>query len=236
MEQSEKEKRIREAKQKIASLPLFSEDTATREMAIAALPENDRERTRIFVRGSVDSFRLISIMLSDLGRASGELHKNYNDQFWRRTAIRTLCAAVEGTIYTLKQMAHSSAEFYGISVSSDDNKFLLERKALAPGERPKFLPFKDNLKHTFNVYAKYCSNSKHLVSFADDGCLALYETFSIRDLTMHPKSYETFSITTQQTKRAGDAILWFHTAINLLVAGHNSELENRIYDHFDKQP
>jgi len=227
------EKKIAELKEKIASFDLFSPDTQVRERGISMLPKETQKQTREFVKRSVNSMRLVSILIMDLGRASAGLRENYHDQFWRRTSIRALAATVEGIIYTLKDMAHASAEINGVSLSAEDNKFLLERKALVHGEKPKFLPFKDNLKHTFNLYAKH-SGFQCPVSFNDDGFTSLCETFFLRDQTMHPKSYETFSISTEQTKRAGKAIDWLNAAISNLMGAHNQKLTDNIEQQLEE--
>ena len=226
------ERKIAELRERMAALDLYSEDSQTRERGIATFPEEDRARLRDFLKRSVDSGRFISIMMTDLGRASSALGENYHDQFLRRASVRVVAATVEGLIYTLKEMTAASAELNRIKLPDDDFRFLLERKALSAGEKPKFLPFKDNVKHTFNLYAKY-SGFQNPVSFSDDGFAALNETFALRDRVMHPKDYLSFGVNTQEAKRAGEAISWLQSAMDELVGKHNAKLNANIRAELD---
>jgi hypothetical protein len=180
-------------------------------------------------------FRLVEILMSDLGRVTAELGGSYEDQYIRRNAVRTLAATVEGFLFSIKDMAHSSADFNGQTLTYDENKFLLERRAvLRDGDKHRFIPFKDNFKESFRLYAK-CSGYHSPVDFNDDGFAALCETFELRDQLMHPKSYLTFCVTTPQTKRAGKAIEWVRFAIKGLIGGHDQKLNKNILDACDKE-
>ena len=127
---------ISELRKKINELPLYSDDQSEREQAIAQLPKEIQEGTRKLVESRKKSNALLDAMLVDLGRASGELKRNYQDQFWRRTAIRTLAATVEGIIFTLKELTHVSGEMAGFKFSDSEIEFLRERKFRKPLGRP----------------------------------------------------------------------------------------------------
>src|SRR5277367_4335018 len=89
---------IFELRRQINQLPLYSDDQSLREQAVAQLPKEIQEGVRKLVESRKNANVLLDAMIVDLGRASGELKKNYEDQFWRRTAIRTLAATVDGII------------------------------------------------------------------------------------------------------------------------------------------
>jgi hypothetical protein len=53
---------------------------------------------------------------------------------------------------------------------------------------------------------------------------------------MHPKSFETFCVTTEQTKRAGIAIKWLYDELNRLIDACSSQLQRNIENILDKMP
>ena len=204
---------ISKIRKEINELPLYSDDQSVREQAIAQLPKEIQEHTRKLVESSINSNALLDAMISDLGRASGELRKNYEDQFCRRTAIRTLAATVDGIIFTLKELTHISAELVGFKFSEGEIEFLRERKSESnQGKKLRFLGFKDNLKDTFRLFAK-AHNFTCPTDFGTNGFNALRDTYELRHGLMHPKSYKTFCVTTEETKRAGIAIKWQYCRI-----------------------
>jgi hypothetical protein len=222
--------KIEEMKAKMAGLDLFSEDTATREAGISMLPCEIRERVRSFTKRSVEISRLIGILKEDMRKATDELKGDFDSQYRRRTAVRTLSALVEGLIYSLNQLSHSSADFNGVLVSPEDEVFFLKEKRADSKGNERFLPFADYLKHTVNLYIKY-SNAACVVSFSDDGFVALLDTFAVRDRITHPKTYENISIGTDETRRAGEAIQWVYGLISRVIRGHNIKLESNIKQH-----
>jgi hypothetical protein len=120
---------ISELRRHINELPLDSDDHSLRDQAIAQLPKEIQEGARKLVESRKNANVLLDAMIFDLGRASGELKKNYEDQFLRRTAIRTLAATVDGIIFTLKELTHVSGEFAGFKFSDSEIEFLRERKS-----------------------------------------------------------------------------------------------------------
>jgi hypothetical protein len=219
--------KIEELKAKMASLDLFNYDSAKREAGISKLPDEIQGPVRSFTKRSVDVFRLIDVLMEDMRKATDEFKKDRDSQYHRRTAIRSLSALVEGLIYSLNQLSHSTADAYGVLVTPEDEIFFRKGKRADGKGKEWFLPFVDNLKHTVNLYAKY-SNATSTVSFSDDGFDALRETFAVRDRITHPKTHENMSISTDEARRSGDAIQWVHDLISKLIGGHNAKLESNI--------
>ena len=214
---------ISELRRHINELPLDSDDHSLREQAIAQLPKEIQEGARKLVESRKNANVLLDAMIVDLGRASVELKKNYEDQFWRRTAIRTLAATVDGIIFTLKELTHISGEFAGFKFNDSEIEFLRERK-FDPGQgKPRLPGFKDNIKGTFELFAK-AHNFSFSTDFGTEGFSALRDTYELRHGLMHPKSFETFCVTTEQTKRAGIAIKWLYDELNRLIDACSSQL------------
>src|SRR5258705_7767442 len=84
---------------------LFGACDIAREAVITAFPADEQQHVRMLVEVRRDFEALLSELISDLGRSSGELRENYTDQYRRRTAIRSLAAAVEGIVFELKKLA-----------------------------------------------------------------------------------------------------------------------------------
>jgi hypothetical protein len=235
MSDNKTQKQIAELKEKFGELHIFSDDSSVRAEAISALPKGIQENARKLAERSVNAGRLLEILMADLRRSSEELRKNYEDQFWRRIAIRAMAAAVDGIIFSLKEMAHSSAELNGLQLSDDDNKFLLERKAkLRKGGKPKFFSFKDNFKQTFKLYAKL-PGFPCPTDFSQDGFAALCDTYDLRHRLMHPKSFMTFCVTTEETRRAGKAVDWLDAEVQKLIGAHNQKLISNVETILNKQ-
>ncbi len=165
---------------------------------------------------------MIGVSFADLGAASGELRKNYTSQFWRRTAIRALAATVDGIIFGVKQLALASAGLIGTPLDDKEKEFLSEQPISSKRKKVRFLPFRDNFEQTFKLLAKVHRTSCY-TNFSGKGFDALCRTFELRHRVMHPKSFMTFCVQDDETKRAGDAIDWRHRELQrLLDASHDS--------------
>jgi hypothetical protein len=172
-------------------------------------------RNLLKAKGNAD--KLFAIMFSDLKHASSEMKSHPNDQFWRRTTIRALAATLDGIVFCLKQTALATGPMTGFKFSDEDLVFLSE-EVVAPtaGKKPKFPSFRENLKQTFKLFSKIykipCPTN-----FNADGFAALCATYELRNRLVHPKSYITFCVSTDEKERAGDAIDWLDNEIRKLL-------------------
>jgi hypothetical protein len=227
MIENKNDKIIAETTEKLRSLNLFSDDSTVREVAISLLPKNAQEQTRKFLTRSVYANKLKEILMADLYRSGQELRKNRDDQFWLRTTVRTLAATIDGIVFILKEMAHSSAEFNGLRLS-DDEKFLLERRArLQKGEKAKFKNFNENFKETFKIYARL-AGFPCPTDFNHDGFAALCEIYELRHHITHPKSFMKFCVSPEETQKMMKAATWLDVEISRLIDGHNQKLISNI--------
>jgi len=228
MIENKNDKIIAETTEKLRSLNLFSDDSTVREAAISLLPKNAQEQIRKFLTRSVYANKLKEILMADLCRSGQELRKNRDDQFWLRITVRTLAATIDGIIFILKEMAHSSAEFNGLKLNDDDEKFLLERKAPLPkGEKPKFKSFNENFKETFKIYARL-AGFPCPTDFNHGGYAALCEIYELRHHITHPKSFMKFCVSPEETQKMMKAAAWLDVEITRLIDGHNQKLVSNI--------
>ena len=85
-----------------------------------------QEQMRKLVKAKGNSEKLFGIMFTDLKHATSEMKANPGDQFWRRTAIRTLAATLDGIIFSLKETALATGPMNGFSFNAEELFFLSE--------------------------------------------------------------------------------------------------------------
>ena len=200
---------------------LFDGNHNDREAAIAAQRPEIQEPIRRLMKAKGNTDKLFDIMFSDLKQSTSAMKANPNDQFWRRTAIRTLATTLDGIIFCLKDTTIAAGLLTGHKFTDADLAFLTEKPQKA-GKKPKFLPFRDNLKETFKFFAKV-HGAVCGTDFQQDGFSALCETYELRNRLVHPKSFMTFCVSDTEKSRAGEAIKWLYEELNRLMDGcHHS--------------
>ncbi len=203
------------AAQERALRKLFDGNHLDREQIISLQRPEMREPMRKLFKAKGNADNLFAIMFADMRHASGEMKTNPGDQFWRRTTIRTLAATLDGIIFCLKETTLATGSFSGYKFTDDEVAFLTETMQ-ASGKRPKFLPFRDNLKETFKFFSKV-HKTPCGTDFKQDGFVALCETYELRNRLVHPKSAMTFYVSDKEKSRAGEAIMWLDTEIKNLL-------------------
>jgi hypothetical protein len=166
---------------------------------------------------------LLTVVMSDLQRVSMESRNNFDDQFRRRTAIRAFAAAVDGSVFCLKELTHAAAGLKKFQLKEEEDKFLLDEKI----DGKHYLGFKENLKRTFQLFAQIM-NFPCPTNFDRHEFSALCETFKLRHQLMHPKSFLTFCVTDDQAKQAGEAAEWLHNEIQKLFDSCNEKINSNI--------
>jgi hypothetical protein len=186
-----------------------------------------QEQMRKLIKAKGNSEKLIGIMFSDLNHATSEMKAHPGDQFWRRTAIRTLAASLDGIIFSLKETALATGPMNGFSFDDEELFFLSEEAPeTTAGKKPKLPGFRENLKRTFKLFSKI-----HKISCPADfnhaGFASLCETYELRHLLMHPKSYWTFAVNDEQKQKAAEGIHWLDVEIQRLLHSCDAALQNR---------
>jgi len=202
---------------------LFEGNHIDREKIISLQRPEMQEPMRKLFKAKGNADKLFAIMFADLGHASGEMKANSGDQFWRRTAIRTLAATLDGIIFCLKETTLATGSFAGYKFLDGEVEFLSETMQKA-GKKPKFLPFRENLKETFKLFSK-AHHTTCGTDFQQDGFAALCETYELRNRLVHPKSAMTFYVSDTEKSRAGEAIKWLNTEIQELLGSCSRSIE-----------
>lgn len=120
----------------------------------------------------------------------------------------------------LKQVTPSCADFFGVSLTDSDLKIVTERRTYVEAgvakTKPVYLPFRDNLKETFKIFAK-----AHTIPFSTDfsvsGFVELCEAFELRNKLMHPKIVFDLGVEDEALDGADRGLKWFKTSLVQLL-------------------
>ena len=161
----------------------------------------------------------IEPLQSDVDFADNQLDVNRRSQFWRRTAIRCGLALVEATLWNMKHLSERAASLTGFQLTTDDLRTIKEEKTRVKDgtsfARHSFLPFPQNLKATFSIFAKV-----HGVSLStqfDSGFDALCKTYELRSRLMHPKQPFDVSVSDNDIDIAQRGAYWLNRELAQLM-------------------
>lgn len=205
---------------------LFSGDAVLRDQALLSVAPHEREAVRELVAVRQEAELLFQAMRADMASASAELRNDFNNQFRRRTAIRTLAATVDGTIFVLKQLALASARVTGARLDTDKIQFLQERQISPELGKVRLPGFRDNFKRTFKLFAEV-HGIPCPTDFGREGFEFLCATFELRHRVTHPKLFTAFFVQDEETERAGLAIDWLNRELYRLLDACRDALGKR---------
>jgi hypothetical protein len=170
---------------------------------------------------------------SDFTYAIKQWQSDQSSQFWSRTAIRCLCAAIEATLFAFRNLAGSMITLSGIQFDQEEIEILAEKRIVVKDgvqtTRPKYLPFPDSMKESFRLFAK-AAGTTATVDYRD-GYLDLCKTFDVRNRLMHPKQPFDVQVDADDIKTAELAIIWFNKTYMSVIDqcnahfGRNIEIE-----------
>lgn len=167
-----------------------------------------------------DFIRIVSILLQDylLRDDVAKAREGLDDdptEYQRRQYIRAVFAQLEGSTFSIKQLA----------LSEDPSSLTNAEIALLRGEQYRlndageatvsaaFLTLASDMKFAFRSYAKSVGLSYEL-PVGELGWLALLRAKRVRDRLMHPRSAKDLSVTDEELKCATDAGEWFQKKFN----------------------
>jgi hypothetical protein len=137
--------------------------------------------------------------------------QNDPSQFWSRTSIRCICAAVEAKLFAFRKMAEKMVILSRIEFEPKEIEILTEKRVVEVNgiqtTRPKFLPFPDSLKESFRLFAK-AAGTTVIVDYGDK-FTDLCKTFEVRNRLMHPKQPFDVQVSTEDINTADRGIIWF---------------------------
>jgi hypothetical protein len=142
-----------------------------------------------------------------------------NQQFWRRTYVRTFMARVEGTANAYKDIAIRIARVMKTSFTQAELA-LLNNEHYQINSQGEAYPIKakvrteDNIKFAVVMFAKAHGTSFSLAT-GDAGWRQLVETIRVRDRLTHPRKTADLNVSYEEILHTIDAHAWF---LNQLAA------------------
>jgi hypothetical protein len=161
-------------------------------------------------------YDLIYDLEEDWDQATWELEIIEDEQFRRRTLIRTLFAVIEGTIFALKHLLLEEHRV-GILDLSPAEYAVLAEESYRVDQRGKlrgsvrYPSLKGNIKFTFSMYAlARGASSEFTKPLAEDSRWQSFcNAIDIRNRLMHPKSADDLIVSDLEWKDVQASREWF---------------------------
>ena len=130
----------------------------------------------------------------------------------------------------LKAATPDTAHFFHVVLTKDDIKVATQRREYEENgvikTKPAFLPFRDNIKATFTVFAKAHATQVAL-RCGDAGFNDLCDTFELRNKLMHPKSLFDLEVSDKAVAAADQGMKWFDSTLRAVLEQCGSQLPYR---------
>ncbi|HEX8195848.1 MAG TPA: hypothetical protein VF571_06555 [Pyrinomonadaceae bacterium] len=170
----------------------------------------------------IDEFiRISSLLLEDTIICAGGFEIDINNpdqrQFWRRSFVRSLFAAIEGLTFQYKQLAKEIAKYNRVEFSSseiallNDESYVLNNKGEASVQEAK-LKTVENMLFSLFMLAKSCKREFAINKGTEWD--AFLKTRKIRDRITHPKKLEHVRITIKEVSTIRTAVIWIVNSVN----------------------
>lgn len=147
---------------------------------------------------------------SDVAFAIKQWRSDSSSQFWCRTSIRCICAAVEAKLFSFRKMAEKMIILTRVKFDPKEIEILTEKRIIEQNgvqiTKPKYLAFPDSVKESFRLFAK-AAEATVTVDFGDN-FLDLCKTFEVRNRLMHPKQPFDVEVTSENINTANRGIIW----------------------------
>lgn len=157
--------------------------------------------------------RLVPAVAADLTHVAS-MRGKVDEQFVRRSIIRTAFSLIDAFCYYLKREALLEADRSGINFKSRMLRVLTERRSISNDdgsldERPYYPAPAENLRCSLRAYCQVrrCEVPDHVKHLPD----AFSTCKAVRDRITHPKAADDLEVSDKEA-RAGDALLrWLMT-------------------------
>jgi hypothetical protein len=128
----------------------------------------------------------------------------------QRNFVRTLFAAVEGTVWEYREYVRGIAKDVGALTSEIDAALKAETYSVTDTGRiisqPRYLSLAATVRLTTRLAQSV--NSEFEVDFGDRGWSALKATIALRNRLTHPKRLDDLEITSDDVSQAWTSLLW----------------------------
>ena len=179
-------------------------------------------------------------LIKELGRdvinANNQLNNDPENQFFRRTIIRTIFADIEGKTSILKQMIYAVYEFGQIELLPEELALLKEESYELENNgkikiKDKFLRLPENIRFTVNLFSRTMLGEDRNIDVSGKEWNDFKLALKVRNCLMHPKSIEDLNVNLDEITSALHASTWFAKQVTELLnkAGEISQKRTMEY-------
>lgn len=158
---------------------------------------------------------LVDELREDVDCAIDEMGEYDDDQFSRRTYVRTVFAMIEGAVFALKQEVLEESRARGVALSPDEIAVLSEQSYyLTDGGKSRVgvyhPPLEADIKFAFPIFARVFGEIFEFDPPLDQAPRwhRLCKAKKVRNRLMHPKSVEQLVVNDSELNDVRDAVEW----------------------------
>ena len=192
---------------------------------------NERQQAMLNEISELDYDELLNVLMSDVAIAFEKLNSEDN-QFSRRTLLRSIFAFVEGVIYTLKQEILLQAK-HNREFDLKPEEMLACREEIFQVEKTgeiksltKYVDLLSNIRLTFKFYAKAFSIDYKL-DISGGAWQSFQRSLKVRHRITHPKHKSDMNITDQELVEAYTSYQWIRVRILEIIHTRIQSLKNQ---------
>lgn len=172
-----------------------------------------RELSAIEEQFGVDNL-LIAKLTEDVNTVLAGLSEDPDNDYLKRTLVRTLFAMIEGVIWTVKRSVLVLHEAGECELSKAEYAMLAEESydladTGTPRVSQKFLKLKTNLRFAFRIAALKLANKEFEIDAGASPWQDFLTAIEVRNRLMHPKSPEDLRLTDAEMHSATETARWF---------------------------
>jgi len=162
----------------------------------------------------IDTFdrrdELYHALQNDVTLANHMLRKDPQNQFLRRTFVRTTFAMIEGLLNVSTDEILETHKNGFIELTNDEIEKLTERVVTKKGEsRPKFLPLGVKVQFSFLIFAQKMGGFDYLLDTTTKEWEIFESAIGVRNQLMHPRTSADLTLDDKQLSIVLNASNWF---------------------------
>jgi hypothetical protein len=154
--------------------------------------------------------KLFKTLLNDSIASKNASKAEPQNQYLRRTVVRTSFAMIEGLLNILNQTVVDVCKSNFFTLNNEElEKLTEETQTKNGGRRPKFMSLGNKLLFSFEIFARKMGGIEYLVDTTTDGWKEFEIAILIRNRLMHPRFPEDMILDENQMMTVLNATGWF---------------------------
>jgi len=165
----------------------------------------------------------VAILIFDVQFALDRIGSE-NQEFERRSALRTIISAIEGLCWYYREHVRSIASTLGVTnplleLAMDERTYSINEQGNLI-EQSRFNSVTSMFRLTTKLAKKFCPNLE--VSFNEAGWSNLKSAIKKRNEATHPKSISDLKVTSKDIDTATSGLFWLMSVIEHVMASTNA--------------